>query len=166
MSSGYFKEVSVCGVGMDRWAPVMVYFEGPCAMSSFRYPRKTWTDLYRSLFAALIITAQPNSTCSTTNDSNLNWELMLTKHKLFAFCRGWSNVPWKTEALLGIHKQSPIDWGKIQRIGREVGNQILWEGRRQYSRSPIYSGNSITERKKKSDRVIRSSFVKTWQKNN
>lgn len=148
VSPGYFNLVSACGVGMDHWAPVIVCFQSPCDTSSFHYPCKTWTDLCRSLFAALIITAQPNTTCSVTNDSNLNWELMLTKHKLFSFCRGWSNLLWKAEALLDIYNQSLIDWGQIQRIGREADNQILREGRRKYSRSRIHSGSYITEKRK------------------
>lgn len=113
VSPGYFNAVTACGVGMDPRSPVIICFRSPCDVSSSHHPCKTWADLCRSLFAALIITAPPNSTRSATNDSNLSWELMLTKHKLFSFCRGWSNVLWKTEALLDIHNQSPIDWGKI-----------------------------------------------------
>lgn len=116
------------GVAMYNWAQVTAYFKSPCDMSSFHYPCRAWTAFRRPLFAALIITAQPNSTCSATNDSNLNWELMLTKHKLFSFCKGWSNLRWKTEGLPDIHNESPADWGKFQLIGRKVNIRIPEQG--------------------------------------
>ena len=148
---------------MCDWAQVTVYCRSPCDMSSSHYPCRTWTELCRSLFAALIITAQPNTTRSAANDSNLNWELMLTKHKLFSFCKGWSNLLWKKkkEVLVDIQNQSSIDWGKFQLIGREADNQNPWERRRGFSRSWKYSCGDATEGE--SEQVIRLLLVKIWQ---
>lgn len=127
------------------WNHVIIYFRSPCDMSSFYYLCKIWAELHRSLFAALIIPSQPNSTCSATNYSNLNWELMLTKHKLFSFCKGWSNLLLKTEVLLDIQKRTSIYWKIFQLISKGANKKYPWEGRREFMRSWKYNHSYITE---------------------